>query len=136
MADAFFFKDEQYLLNRCTKYLARYEVDYRHTYSTDGIQRPTDNIAEAWRFPIIDTYAGGANSVTNTDDFDNYNEVTFIYAGSNAQTPRDVRVLCTFTGFPSGSQWNDLGAVSLKCNVIPWIGIVSSRSGTSAEGKP
>jgi hypothetical protein len=98
MADAFFFKDEQYLLNRCTKYLARYEVDYRHTYSTDGIQRPTDNIAEAWRFPIIDAYAGGANTVTSPDDFDDYNEVTFIHAGNHAHTPRSVSILCTFTG--------------------------------------
>ena len=98
MGQSFFFKDEQYLLNRCTKYLARYVVDYRHTYSTDGIQRPTDNIAEAWRFPIIDTYDGGADTVTNPDDFSDYNEVTFIYAGNSAQTPGNVSVLCTFSG--------------------------------------
>src|SRR5579862_7794509 len=98
MAESFFFKDEQYVLNRCAKYLARYVVDYRHTYSTDGIQRSADNIAEAWRFPVVDTYAGGAVTVTNPNDYGDYNEVTFIYAGNNAQTPGAVGVICTFTG--------------------------------------
>jgi hypothetical protein len=98
MSEAFFFKDDQYLLNRCAKYLARYVVDYRHNYSTDGLQHPADNIAEAWRFPIIDTYAGGSSAVTSPDDYSDYNEVTFIYAGNDAQTPACVSLVTTFTG--------------------------------------
>jgi hypothetical protein len=93
-----FYKEDQYLLNHCTKYLARSIVDYRHTYSTDGIARSTDNIAEAWRFPIIDSYGGGSPSVTSSADYSDHNEVTFIFAQGVAPTPHYVGVICTFTG--------------------------------------
>src|SRR5215203_1803338 len=96
MARMHFSKDAQYLLNRCTKYLARTNGDFRHTYSSDGLQRSADNIAEAWRFPIIDTYGGGALDAANPADFSDFNEVTFIYAGASDTTPRGVSVIGTF----------------------------------------
>lgn len=101
MTGIYYYKDADYVLNRCAKYLGRWVQDYRHTYSTDGTQRPADNIAEAWRFPIVDTYAGGAASVTSPDDFADYNDVTFVFAGKDSQTPGSVSVLCTLTGFQS-----------------------------------
>jgi hypothetical protein len=99
MTGIYYYKDAEYVLNRCAKSLGRWLLDFRHTYSSDGVQRLADNIAEAWRFPIIDTYAGGAAPVTTPDDYNDYNEVTFVYAGVGPQTPGSVGVLCTFTGF-------------------------------------
>lgn len=97
MASSHYYKGDQYLLNHCTKYLARSLVDYRHTYSPDGLRRPVDNLAEAWRFPIVDTYAGGADAVVNPDEFADYNEVSFIYAGQDASSPSSVGVIGTFS---------------------------------------
>jgi len=96
MGTYFFQKDDQYVLNHCTKYLARRNTDYRQDYGPAGMEKPRDRIAEAWRFPIIDTYGGGASAVTDPATFGDYNEVTFIYAGSNAQSPNSVSVIGTF----------------------------------------
>jgi hypothetical protein len=98
MASIQFYKGDQYLLDHCTKYLARNVADFRHTYSPDGLRRPTDNIAEAWRFPIVDTYAGGSPAVVNSEDFPDYNEVSFIYAGPDPSSPSAVGVIGTFAG--------------------------------------
>jgi hypothetical protein len=92
MHPSFFYKDDQYLLNRCTKYLARKKIDGTGTEAGDVY------IAEAWRFPIIDTYAGGADSVTDSALFGDYNEVTFIYAAEPPASPRQVGVVGTFGG--------------------------------------
>jgi hypothetical protein len=91
-----FFKDDQYVLNYCTKYLNRYNTDRRHTYGPPGIQEPRDQIAEAWRFPIIDSYSGGDPSLTDPKAFSDYNEVTFVYAGADPQSPATVSVIGTF----------------------------------------
>jgi hypothetical protein len=96
MANSFFYKDPQYLLNYCTKYLARFNTDARHSYSPTGQPSPSDRILEAWRFPLIDSYGGGAPGISNHDDFGDHNEVTFIYAGANASAPASVGVLGTF----------------------------------------
>src|ERR1700733_1358248 len=98
MADgAYFYKSDRYILNRCTKYLARFNTDRRHAYGTED--RPRDRIAEAWRFPIIDTYAGGAALFSDPTLYWNYNEVTFIYSGSCTHTPHQVAVVGTFSNF-------------------------------------
>jgi hypothetical protein len=65
---------------RCTKFLSRYN----------------DPIAESWRFPVIDTYGGGADVVNDSAQFDDYNEVTFIYAGADSRLPTSVSVIGTF----------------------------------------
>jgi hypothetical protein len=96
MNNSFFYKDEQYLLNYCTKYLARFNTDARHTYSPSGQRASSDRFLEAWRFPLIDSYGGGAPGLNNPTDFNDYNEVTFIYAGTSAFAPGSVGVLGTF----------------------------------------
>lgn len=86
-------KSDQYLLNQCTKYLTRTNIDSRHNYnerlSPDDIRGA---IAEAWRFPIIDTYRGAEG------DIDSYawNEVTFIYPNFEDVAPSSVSIVGTF----------------------------------------
>jgi len=92
----FFKKDDQCVLNRCTKFLSRYNTDARHSYGAPGEQSQRDRIAEAWRFPVIDTYGGGADAVNDPAQFDDYNEVTFIYAGADGRSPASVSVIGTF----------------------------------------
>ncbi len=94
MDDLYFYKPDRYLLNRCTKYLARFNTDRRHPYG--NTPDPRDSVAEAWRFPIIDTYAGGISKLNNPDVWNQYNEVTFIYAGSCSHAPSAVGVIGTF----------------------------------------
>lgn len=96
MADYYYYKDDQDVLNCCAKYLARSNTDPRHKYGPPGSDAPRDRIAEAWRFPIIGTYGGGASAVPAPADFPNYNEVTFVYSGADAQSPVSVSVIGTF----------------------------------------
>jgi hypothetical protein len=93
MAEYHFYKDHQDVLNYCSKYFARLNTDPRHTYGSPGAVAPRDLIAEAWRFPLVGTYGGGASALVDTDG---YNEVTFIYAGADAQSPASVSVIGTF----------------------------------------
>jgi hypothetical protein len=84
-------KDRDYLLNHCTKYLARDNADGRHSYygADDGQSRA--DISEAWRFPIIDAHDGA-----ESDAYD-WNDVTFVYAGPvNGPQPTSVALLGTF----------------------------------------
>lgn len=96
VVDHVFYPDDQYVLNYATKYLARFNLDRRHSYGPADIQAPRDRIAEAWRFPIVDTYGGGAPAVTLASDFGNYNTVTFIYPGAEAQSPASVGIIGSF----------------------------------------
>ena len=96
MTDLSFHPADEYVLNYATKYLARFNTDRRHSYGGVGVEAPRDNIAEAWRFPVIDTYGGGVVSVTAVADFDNYNTVTFVYAGADRKSPASVGVIGTF----------------------------------------
>lgn len=63
MNDLYFYKSDRYLLSRRTKYLARFDTDRRHSYGNNPQTR--DSVAEAWRFPIIDTYAGGISKLND-----------------------------------------------------------------------
>jgi hypothetical protein len=47
------------------------------------------------RFPVIDTYGGGADAVNDPAQFDDYNEVTFIYAGADSISPTG-RIIVSF----------------------------------------
>ena len=96
MPTFFFYKDDQEILNYCTKYLARFNNDPRHSYGPPGTSAPRDRIAEAWRFPVIGAYGGGASGIQSPADFSGYNEVTFIYNGSDPQSPVSVSVIGTF----------------------------------------
>jgi len=78
--------DEQYILNHCTKSLARADFDQiaRAQLST--------TICESWRFPIIDSYRSPAVE----DAAAGANRVTFIYPAQGSPEPREVMVIATF----------------------------------------
>jgi hypothetical protein len=84
-------RDDTYVLNYSTKYLARDNVDERHNYGQYTSGDPRARIAEAWRFPIIDSYYDGRDY----EESYGLNCVTFIYAG-DAQAPSDVSIIGTF----------------------------------------
>ncbi|WP_405827138.1 glycogen-binding domain-containing protein [Streptomyces sp. NBC_00105] len=84
-------KDDQYVLNHCTKYLARDNEDPRHDF---GQYEPDDAraaVCEAWRFPLVDTHWDGASAETSFP----FNDVTFVYDGRRT-APREVEVVGTF----------------------------------------
>lgn len=85
MNDLYFYKSDLYLLNHCSKYLVRFNSDRRNTYGNDPQAR--DNDAEAWRFPVIDTYAGGISKLNDATVWNQYNEVTFISFVAMSQRP-------------------------------------------------
>lgn len=68
-------KDDQYVLNQCTKYLARDNTDTRHNFGGEyDAVGPRGLIAEAWRFPVVDTYWDG-----DPDTSYGFDAVTFIW---------------------------------------------------------
>jgi hypothetical protein len=75
------YKEDQYVLNHCTKYLSRDQGE----------------ISDAWRFPILDSYSDGVNFL----DCYQHNEVTFVYDGRPGGAPREVAVLGTFASLYS-----------------------------------
>jgi hypothetical protein len=86
-------RDDQYILNQCTKYLARSSGDTRHNFGQYAAGDERGRIAEAWRFPVVDTYWDGAS----TDDSYRYNAVTFVYAPPPGEArPASVAVVGTF----------------------------------------
>jgi hypothetical protein len=86
-------RDDVYVLNYSTKYLARDNTDARHNYGqyASGDQRA--RIAEAWRFPIVDSYYDGNDYIASYA----FNCVTFIYADEES-TADGVAVVGTFSG--------------------------------------
>jgi hypothetical protein len=88
-------RDDQYILNQCTKYLARDNADARHDFGQYDAGDARGRIAEAWRFPIVDSHWDGTSA---TDSYA-YNAVTFIYApppGQDGAPPGAVAVVGTF----------------------------------------
>ncbi|MBO3752408.1 gluconate 2-dehydrogenase subunit 3 family protein [Streptosporangiaceae bacterium NEAU-GS5] len=73
-------RDDQYVLNHCTKYLARDPDDLGHV-----------EICEAWRFPIVDSHWNRVSVETSYP----FNDVTFVYA-SRGESPQLVSVVGTF----------------------------------------
>lgn len=91
-------KDDLYVLNHSTKYLARSVQDFRHNYGNPQLPKPADNIAEAWRFPLIDSYSGGAPLYDDPAEFYSLNTATFIWADTPGLAPPvSVGVIGTFT---------------------------------------
>jgi hypothetical protein len=86
-------RDDQYVLNHCTVYLARHNADERHNFGfghyADG--DPRGRIREAWRFPIIDTCAQPPAGESVAD----LNDVTFVYPVFDS-APVAVSVVGTF----------------------------------------
>lgn len=84
---------DQYVLNHCTKYLARDGAEPRHNYLGEYDQNEVrSSIAENWRFPIIDSYT---NKMEN-ENYYNYNLVTFIYVLPSFEEDHSISVVGTF----------------------------------------
>lgn len=62
-------RDDLYVLNHCTKYLARDSTDPRHDFLGAFAGAPRAAYADCWRFPIVDASAKGPD----------WNDVTFVY---------------------------------------------------------
>jgi hypothetical protein len=84
--------DDQYVLNHCTKFLARDNKDTRHNFGQFTDDDPRSRIAEPWRFPVIDSYSNGKDFVKSYSS----NVVTFVYQQPGATPPKDVAVIGTF----------------------------------------
>jgi hypothetical protein len=85
-------KDDIYVLNHTTKYLARDNTDERHNYGQFSAGDPRARICENWRFPVID---GHYDPVDPAESF-NWNEVTFVYSFAKGTAPQSVSVVGTF----------------------------------------
>ncbi|SDW90592.1 gluconate 2-dehydrogenase subunit 3 family protein [Nitrosomonas communis] len=84
--------DPEYVLNHCTKYLARDNTDPRHNFGQFGSDDTKARIAESWRFPLIDTYSDGTSSKSNYA----VNQVTFVYQNRDVVSPVSIGVIGTF----------------------------------------
>ncbi|WP_407114497.1 hypothetical protein [Bradyrhizobium sp. LMG 9283] len=73
-------KESDWVLNHCAKYLARDNIDDRHSFFGLDAGLPRARISESWRFPIVDADDSGDK------DASEHNHVTFVYRG------RDVTV--------------------------------------------
>lgn len=88
-------KDSTYVLNYCTKYLARDNSDPRHNYGQYANDDPRGCIAEAWRFPIVDSYYDGKDYVESYKS----NIVTFVYVNRDGRLGDQIGVIGTFSNF-------------------------------------
>jgi hypothetical protein len=84
--------DSGYVLNHCTKFLARDNADPRHNYGHLASDDPRGRIGEPWRFPIIDSYSDGVDPVACYG----LNRVTFVYPAAGSSGSRQVSVVGTF----------------------------------------
>lgn len=75
MTDSTSLRDDIYVLNNCTKYLAR----------------DSGPVSDSWRFPIIDSHRSDT-----ADDTFRHNDVTFIYDARDASSSVDIGVIGTF----------------------------------------
>ncbi len=76
-------RDDQYVLNHCTKYLARDSSDPRHDFGQYSAGDRRAAMCEAWRFPIIDTHWDGSSAETSYG----FNNVTFVYDARGGAAP-------------------------------------------------
>jgi Gluconate 2-dehydrogenase subunit 3 len=92
MAASVVSKDAQYVLNLCTKYLARDNSDERSNFGQYQPGDPRGAIAEAWRFPVVDTYWDGVSA----DSSYPFDAVTFVFDG-HRHPASSVSVVGSFT---------------------------------------
>jgi hypothetical protein len=86
-------RGDTYVLNNCSKYLARIFQDPRHDYGQFPAEDPRGFIAESWRFPIVDAWSDGTDFVGDYA----FNSVTFVYpVFPGGTSPRSVSVIGTF----------------------------------------
>jgi hypothetical protein len=97
-------KDDQYVLNHCTRFLARDSRDGRHNFGQYDAGDPRAAICEAWRFPVVDSHSDGVSVETSYP----YNDVTFVYDGRDTP-PRSVAIVGTF-----GDLWSPIPMRALR----------------------
>lgn len=85
-------KDDQYVLNHCTRFLARDGDEPRHDFGQYEPGDPRAQVCEAWRYPIVDSYYDGASVEASYP----FNAVTFVYDG-RVTPAAEVAVTGTFT---------------------------------------
>jgi hypothetical protein len=85
-------KDKEYVSNHCAKYLARDNVDERHSFFGLDAGEPRARISEAWRFPIVDADDSGAA------DASDFNHVTFVYPAPSTDLNISVKLLTPCLG--------------------------------------
>lgn len=84
--------EDQYVLNHCTKFLARTNTDPRHNFGHFSDDDGRSRICEPWRFPIIDTYS----DAKEPDQSYTFNKVTFVYRHQEPTLSKQVSVIGTF----------------------------------------
>ena len=85
-------KDDQYVLNHCTRFLARDADERRHDFGQYEADDPRAKVCEAWRYPIVDSYYDGESAERSYG----FNAVTFVHDG-RAAPAGDVAVTGTFS---------------------------------------
>jgi hypothetical protein len=95
--------DDQYVLNQCTKYLARDNPEPRHLYGPDA-GAEVGRIAEAWRFPVIDGHREADAQAASQA----VNRVTFVYQAAEP-LPAQVAVVGTFANLYEPLPLNRVG---------------------------
>lgn len=84
-------RDSIYILNHCARSLARDNLDPRHNYGQFDPEDVAATTAEAWRFPIIDSYRDPADG--SGQDF---NLVTFVIVNRAEALGREIGVIGSF----------------------------------------
>src|SRR3954464_11849841 len=82
-------RDAGYILDFCTKYLAR---GNRYPDSPSPATAPSlTTPCEAWRFPIVNSYGGDPGTGADAE-----NEVIFVYAALDRPEVKNVSIIGTF----------------------------------------
>jgi hypothetical protein len=77
-------KSPEYILNLCTRFLARDNPDSRHSYFGTESEHARARISDAWRFPIVDAHEPGSLDEVESGTYAFFNDVTFVL-----KEPRD-----------------------------------------------
>ena len=89
-------KNSDYILNHCTKYLARDNIDNRNSFFNQENQGIRSSISEPWRFPIVDACDD------DTQDASEFNHVSFVFRGNLDKSLPQVALLsdCALLYYP------------------------------------
>ena len=89
----FALRDDQYVLNHCTAYLARSDRAPRHDFGLRHFEEGDAGarVREAWQFPIVDTCSHAPGEEPESE----FNDVTFVYPDFEMQQ-KTVSVVGTF----------------------------------------
>lgn len=92
-------KESDWILNHCTKYLARDNTDERHSFFGLDAGLPRAKISESWRFPVVDADDSGEAGASE------HNHVNFVYRGRDAV----VRLLTPCLGLHAPADLRPVG---------------------------